>query len=380
MLAHRLDAQPGPAMASPPKPWENQVAGQQCGTSGLVNNSSWDDSPGVLGGSLPGPSTTPGPAPPVPPRPVQSYATPMYSRMGYGGGYGSGYGSGYGGIGGYGGYGSYGGIGGYGGLGGYGGYGNYGGYGGYGAAEPGPLWRLAEDSTRGAFQSVESVVQAFGSISLMLDSTYQALQNSFRAMVGVADQFGRLKGHLAQTLSALALIRSLRWLFYAALRLLGLRSQGSGAEAAWARALTADPGDPAEPGGGSPTWPILAFLAFVLGAPWLLWRIFSAANKRAGAASQWASGAGDHFVAVAQFSFRPENSTELAVKAGQQLRLAPKDQQPRVRGWLLASTDGTQIGLVPANYVKVLGPSKGHLQQPSQEPPKEGPKDTSKDT
>ncbi|KAG0422456.1 hypothetical protein HPB47_001721 [Ixodes persulcatus] len=251
--------------------------------------------------------------------------------------------------------------------------------------EPGPLWRLAEDSTRGAFQSVESVVQAFGSISLMLDSTYQALQNSFRAMVGVADQFGRLKGHLAQTLSALALIRSLRWLFYAALRLLGLRSQGSGAEAAWARALTADPGDPAEPGGGSPTWPILAFLAFVLGAPWLLWRIFSAANKRAGGcgkglASQWASGAGDHFVAVAQFSFRPENSTELAVKAGQQLRLAPKDQQPRVRGWLLASTDGIQIGLVPANYVKVLGPSKGHLQQPSQEPPKEGPKDTSKDT
>ncbi|EEC06568.1 hypothetical protein IscW_ISCW017897 [Ixodes scapularis] len=108
---------------------------------------------------------------------------------------------------------------------------------------------------------------------------------------------------------------------------LRLRSQGSGAEAAWARALTADPGDPAEAGGGgSPTWPILAFLAFVLGAPWLLWRIFSAASKRAGAASQWASGAGDHFVAVAQFSFRPENSTELAVKAGQQLRLAPKGE------------------------------------------------------
>lgn len=63
----------------------------------------------------------------------------------------------------------------------------------------------------------------------------------------------------------------------------GLRSQGSGAEAAWVRALTADPGDPAEAGGGgSPTWPILAFLAFVLGAPWLLWRIFSAASKRAG--------------------------------------------------------------------------------------------------
>lgn len=35
------------------------------------------------------------------------------------------------------------------------------------------------------------------------------------------------------------------------------------------------------------------------------------------------------------------------------------EQQPRVRGWLLASVDGQITGLVPANYVKVLGRRRG---------------------
>lgn len=35
------------------------------------------------------------------------------------------------------------------------------------------------------------------------------------------------------------------------------------------------------------------------------------------------------------------------------------EQQPRVRGWLLASVDGQTSGLVPANYVKVLGKRRG---------------------
>lgn len=47
------------------------------------------------------------------------------------------------------------------------------------------------------------------------------------------------------------------------------------------------------------------------------------------------------------------------MRAGDMLNLAPKEQQPRVRGWLLASLDGQTTGLVPANYVKVLGKRRG---------------------
>lgn len=35
------------------------------------------------------------------------------------------------------------------------------------------------------------------------------------------------------------------------------------------------------------------------------------------------------------------------------------EQQPKVRGWLLASLDGQTTGLIPANYVKILGKRRG---------------------
>lgn len=39
--------------------------------------------------------------------------------------------------------------------------------------------------------------------------------------------------------------------------------------------------------------------------------------------------------------------------------------QPRMKGWLLASVDGKKTGVIPANYVKVLGKKRGtrHMQE-----------------
>lgn len=53
--------------------------------------------------------------------------------------------------------------------------------------------RLAEESSRGAFQSIESVVNAVTSVANMLSSTHNAVYSSFRAVIGVVEQFGRLK-------------------------------------------------------------------------------------------------------------------------------------------------------------------------------------------
>lgn len=54
-----------------------------------------------------------------------------------------------------------------------------------------------------------------------------------------------------------------------------------------------------------------------------------------------------------------------------------------MRGWLLASVDGQTTGLVPANYVKVLGKRRGrkhaemerlaHIQQDNTQAPHAGP-------
>lgn len=42
-------------------------------------------------------------------------------------------------------------------------------------APPHRFIQLAENSSRQAFQSIESIVHAFGSVSMMLESTYHAL-------------------------------------------------------------------------------------------------------------------------------------------------------------------------------------------------------------
>ena len=49
-------------------------------------------------------------------------------------------------------------------------------------AADGSLLNGVENATRSAFQSVESVIQAFSSVSMMLESTLFAAQNSIRAI------------------------------------------------------------------------------------------------------------------------------------------------------------------------------------------------------
>lgn len=139
---------------------------------------------------------------------------------GYGGG---GYGGGFGGSFGGGGYGGYGGGGGMfnsysTGLYNSGMYGNRygGGLGGMGGG-PGDVEsrfiQMAEENSRPAFQSIESFVSVIGNFATMLDSTFFALSNSFRAILGVTANLGKLRGMFGQFLSSIALFRGLHWLW-----------------------------------------------------------------------------------------------------------------------------------------------------------------------
>lgn len=150
--------------------------------------------------------------PTVPPRPFQqnSMIPPQSYSMLNNGMYGGGYSSMYGG--GYNSYGmnpySYGGLG-------MGGFNRYGGmYGGRDPMDPESRFiQLAEESSRPAFQSIESLVMAIGNIAAMLDSTFFALTSSFRAILGVAANFGRLRGVFAQFWSTFAILRGITYLY-----------------------------------------------------------------------------------------------------------------------------------------------------------------------
>ena len=39
--------------------------------------------------------------------------------------------------------------------------------------------------------------------------------------------------------------------------------------------------------------------------------------------------------------------------------LPPEEYQPKLRGWLLGTIDGTTQGIMPANYMKILGKKLG---------------------
>lgn len=58
------------------------------------------------------------------------------------------------------------------------------------------------------------------------------------------------------------------------------------------------------------------------------------------------------------YNFNGENQSDLTVKAGQQIKIAPREIQQMNRllstNWLLATPDGKNVGLVPVNYIRRL--------------------------
>ncbi|CAM2110980.1 peroxisome biogenesis factor 13 [Caretta caretta] len=326
----------------PPKPWENR---RLAGTAALAFQSA------DLGASLltrPGqPTRVP---PPILPRPSQQAGNSSLSnfRPAYSSSFSPGYGT-------------------------YGNsfYGNYSpysyGYGGMGYNRfrtddlpPSRFVQQAEESSRGAFQSIESIVHAFASVSMMMDATFSAVYNSFRAVLDVANHFSRLKIHFTKVFSAFALVRTIRYLYKRLQRLLGLRKSSEN-EDLWAESegTVARIGPEDRAANSAKSWPIFLFFAVILGGPYLIWKLLSTYSDEETASSNWANGDDDHVIGRAEYDFTAVSEEEISFRAGDMLKLAPKEQQPKVRGWLLASRDGQTTGLVPANYIKILGKRRG---------------------
>ncbi len=226
------------------------------------------------GPSVSGPPVLTRVVPPIPPRQVQQTYRPTYSS--YPSSY-SPYGSNI-----YGGHSPYS----------YSGYGVGGGMG-YNNRfnqtddiPPSRFVQQAEESSRGAFQSIESIVHAFSSVSMMMDATFSAVYNSFRAVLDVANHFSRLRVHFTKVLSAFALVRTLRYLYRRLQRLLGLR-QDSEVDDLWADSAASSMASASGTRGAEmddpransvKSWPIFLFLAVVLGGPYLIWKLLRSAE------------------------------------------------------------------------------------------------------
>lgn len=166
----------------------------------------------------------------------------------------------------------------------------------------------------------------------MFESTYYAVYNSFRAVVGVADQFYRLKTHLSGILSALAIVRVLKFLYRKCLRLLKLTAAiatnspiGDSSNDLWSEAkVLSDSERFVKESSKRPTnWPLIMFLGVVLGGPYLIWKILSSIESSKDD-TLWMSGKIDHFIAVSEFDYDAANNDEISFRKGQRIIIAPK--------------------------------------------------------
>lgn len=212
-----------------------------------------------------------------------------------------------------------------------------------------------------AFQSIHSVVQAFGSVSMMLESTYHAIHNSFQAVLSVAEHFSKMKLQVSEIFSTFTLLRSLKYILTKLLYLIGLTNKKPIVpESAWQDSFTSSKSNLTESDLKSPMrWPILLYLTLTMATPYLTWKLV----KRMTTVSKneqfdWQLKQGEHYIATAMYDFNTTREQELPLREGTELVLAPRHLQPRVRGWLLG-TDGKKVGLIPANYINIIGRSEG---------------------
>lgn len=132
----------------------------------------------------------------------------------------------------------------------------------------------AERNSRAAFESIEQIVMAFGSVSMMLEATFDALFSSFRAVLGVADHFGRMRYNFKHMFATISILRVLRAVLSRLLTMVGvtpppflnnppLELLDDGGEGGIAGADGTRPR----------SWPILMFFAVAVGGPYLIYQL-----------------------------------------------------------------------------------------------------------
>lgn len=317
---------------------------------------------------------------------MSSYASPYtssspYNRFGssyspygmssYGGGLNS-----YGGMSSYGGYGGYGG----GGLGSsyspYGGGGMYGspmgvgmpGYGmpgqpGFDPNAPPSLTQTLEATTAQTFGMLQALVQTFGGVAQMLESTFAATHASFFAMLGVVDQISALRSAMGSILGLFGLVRWLK-------DTLSGRSMSSPMNSEFRQFVN---GVPPQAGAVQPQpqaskKPLIIFLLAVFGVPYAMHKLIRALIARQQAQAEAHQlpplDPAQLTFARALYPFEPSSPMELGLKDNEIVAIMGKldpatgaEVDPRLEvetEWWKGRTRDGREGWFPRKWVQVL--------------------------
>ncbi|CAH1117156.1 unnamed protein product [Phaedon cochleariae] len=235
----------------------------------------------------------------------------------------------------------------------YNNYGSFGGYPNYAADDHERRFiQYAEESSRNTFASVENIVRAFNSIAMMLDNTFFAMTSSFRAVLSVAENFGRLRSMFGQIWYSVNIFRFLSWLYRKLMRLVGYKVSNSTTSVAWKQAKNGAVGPPGPGPGKGSSWPTIAFLGVLMSAPYIISRFLPKYEDK-GDPANWKS---PGIRAKAVFDFIATAPNELNIQANDLVLLAPTSIQEEMNlknsGWAFAVCK-SKSGLVPLNYLVI---------------------------
>ncbi|KAJ8938049.1 hypothetical protein NQ318_013957 [Aromia moschata] len=248
----------------------------------------------------------------------------------------------------------------------YGTYNNYGMFGNGMYSNFGPddherrFIQYAEENSRNTFASVESIVRAVNSISMMLDNTFFAMTSSFRAVLSVAENFGRLRTMFGHIWYSINIFRFFSWLYRKLLQFMGYKVPRSVTSTAWKEALHGATPPVAGDSSGS-SWPTIAFLGVLISAPYVISKFLpkyedheeAGPGADKGDPATWKS---PGIRAKAVFDFIATTPNELTIQTNDIILLAPTYIQDEMNlknsGWAFAVCKG-KSGVVPLNYLVI---------------------------
>ncbi|CAF0734394.1 unnamed protein product [Adineta steineri] len=222
--------------------------------------------------------------------------------------------------------------------------------------------QLAMDESRSAFSSIESVIHTFRSVSYMLESTFNSVYSSFRAVTDVVDNFTRIRSDIASLYPLVLLWRFFKYLYHRLLRILHLRHATRGTtEETWSaiyhslQQTNINPnGQMPSPSSSSSSSSLLVALFFIVsfGTPMLMLRLINSIIKKRQTSTNWLEQDTNQPRVLALYDYTARNPDELSFTRGATIYLAPLALQSTSSNWFLGTVDRIHTGLIPANYVQ----------------------------
>ncbi|XP_014294745.1 peroxisomal membrane protein PEX13 [Halyomorpha halys] len=198
--------------------------------------------------------------------------------------------------------------------------------------------QMAEESAQPAFESIEAFIRGFSSVTMMLESTFQAMNMSFRAILGVAENVSKMRTAIIEFLSAFAILKIIYSFYRKILYFLGLVN---GMEVSWKETeKTLVKGNPKKR-----QWPIVAFLGAIIVGPTLVYKYLLPTEVLDD----------EEVEIVGVYDFEAEHHGELSFAKGDKMTTKRSELK---KSWLCASKASGK-GYVPYNRVGVMKKKTG---------------------